>query len=149
MGLFDIFKKKPKFTDDIFGELGYTTFKDSAKNFYDGEVRFQRKLIGIIIEADENGPTGKQKDFFEKIDKEYITIKDNIIIPFLKKELEDHIEEAGLNNFDSEFEFAAITIGQFKNESIEWSITYDSKPMRHYVSIDFIEMKPKYMNIDG
>ena len=135
MGLFDIFKKKPKFTDDIFGELGYTTFKDSAKNFYDGEVRFQRKLIGIIIEADENGPTGKQKDFFKKIDKEYITIKDNIIIPFLKKELEDHIEEAGLNNFDSEFEFDAITIGQFKNESIEWSITYDSKPMRHYVSI--------------
>ena len=32
MGIFDIFKKKPKFIDDVFGELSYTTLKDSLKN---------------------------------------------------------------------------------------------------------------------
>lgn len=31
MGLFSIFKKKPKFVDELFGELSYTTFKDKSK----------------------------------------------------------------------------------------------------------------------
>ncbi|WP_338378813.1 hypothetical protein [uncultured Flavobacterium sp.] len=149
MGIFDIFKKKPKFVDDLFGELGYTTFKDSSKNFYDGEVKFQGKEIGINIDADENGPTIEQKEFFKKLDNEYSEIKENIILPFLRKELEDNIEDSGLENFDSEFDFDGISIGKIKNEKTEWSITYDSKPMRHYVSIDFIGMKPEHMTIDG
>ena len=149
MGIFDIFKKKPKFVDELFGELGYTTFKDSSKNFYDGEVKFQGKEIGINIDADENGPTIEQKDFFKKLDDEYSEIKEKIILPFLRNELEDNIEDSGLENFDSEFEFDGISIGKIKNEKTEWSITYDSKPMRHYVSIDFIGMEPEHMTIDG
>jgi hypothetical protein len=149
MGIFDIFKKKPKFVDELFGELGYQTFRDSSKNFYEGEVNFQGKLIGIGIDADENGPTNEQKEFFKKLNTEYNKIKENIILPFLRNELENNIEDAGLNNFDNEFEFDGISIGRIKNEKTEWSITYDSKPMKHYVSIDFEGMKPKYMTIDG
>jgi len=149
MGIFDIFKKSPKFVDDLFGELRYTKFKDSLKNFYDGEVHFQGRSVGISLDADENGPTNEQKDFFRKLDKEYSEIKESIIIPFLKKELEDHIEDAGLNNFDTAFDLDGISIRQIKNENTGWFITYDSKPMRHYVSIDFEGMEPKYMTIDG
>ncbi|WP_299888258.1 hypothetical protein [uncultured Lacinutrix sp.] len=149
MGIFDIFKKKPKFNDEVFGELGYTIFKDPSKNFYAGEVTFQGKLIGISLNADENGPTNDQKEFFKKLDKEYSNIKESLILPFLKKELEDNIDDTGLNNFDNEFKFDGISIGRIKNEKTEWSITYDSKPMRHYVSIDFEEMEPKHMTIDG
>ncbi|MAC84257.1 MAG: hypothetical protein CL624_08990 [Arcobacter sp.] len=149
MGIFDIFKKKPKFVDDLFGEMGYTKLKDSSKNFYDGEVHFQGKLIAINLDADENGPTDEQKDFFRKLDKEYDKIKESIILPFLKKELEDNIEDAGLNDFDNEFDFDGISIGRIKNDKTEWSITYDSKPMRHNVSIDFEGMEPKYMTVDG
>ena len=43
MGIFDIFKKKPKFVDELFGELGYQTFRDSSKNFYEGEVNFHEE----------------------------------------------------------------------------------------------------------
>ena len=149
MGIFDIFKKKPKFVDELFGELGYTKFKDSSKNFYDGQVNFQGNLIGINIDADENGPTNEQKEFFKKLNTDYNKIKENIILPFLRNELEDNIDDAGLNNFDNEFEFDGISIGRIKNEKTEWSITYYSKPMSHYVSIDFEGMKPKYMTIDG
>jgi hypothetical protein len=149
MGIFDFFKKKPKFVDELFGELGYTKFKDSSKNFYDGQVNFQGNFIGISIDADENGPTNEQKEFFKKLNTEYNKIKENIILPFLRNELEDNIEDLGLNNFDNKFEFDEISIGRIKNEKTEWSITYDSKPMRHFVSIDFMGMKPKYMTIDG
>ena len=149
MGIFDIFKKKPKFIDDLFGELGYTTFKDSSKNFYDGQVKFQGKEIGINLDADENGPMIEQKEFFKKLDNEYSEIKENIILPFLRKELEENVINSGIENFHLEFEFDGISIGKIKNQKTEWSITYYSKPMRHSVSIDFIGMEPEYMTIDG
>ena len=59
MGLFKFFNKKPKFIDGTFGELGYTTFKDATKNFYDGEVVFQEQKIGVVIDSDEQDPTKK------------------------------------------------------------------------------------------
>jgi hypothetical protein len=31
MGIFDIFKKKPKFVDDFFGELSYKSLKETSK----------------------------------------------------------------------------------------------------------------------
>ncbi len=149
MEIFDIFTKKRKFVNGVFGELVYTTFKDSSKNFYDGKVKFQGKEIGLIIDADKNGPTIEQKDFFKKLDNEYAEIKEKIILPFLRKELEENIKNSGLENFDSEYEFDGISIEKIKNGTTYWSITYDSKPIRHYVSIDFIGMKPKHMTIDG
>lgn len=149
MGLFDIFKKKPKFVDDLFGEMGYTKFKDSLNNFYDGQVNFNGKSIGIIITADENGPTNQQKSFFEKLEKEYEEIKVNVILPYLKKEMDDNIEETGLNDFDNSFEIDGFSIGKNQNNKTEWSITYDSKTMRHYVSIDFEGIEPKNITIDG
>jgi hypothetical protein len=149
MGIFDIFKKKPKFIDDLFGELGYTTFKVSSKNFYDGETKFQGEEIGISLVADKNGPTIEQKEFFKKLDNEYSDIKEKVIIPFLKKELEENVINSGIENFDAEFEFDGISIGKIKKGKTEWSISYYSKPMRHSVSIDFSGMKPEYMTIDG
>ncbi|CAM3999345.1 hypothetical protein FLJU110815_11275 [Flavobacterium jumunjinense] len=149
MGIFDIFKMKPKFVDDFFGELNYRSLKVTSKSYYAGQVQFQGNLIGIILTADEKGPTDEQKIFFKKLDSEYIIIKENIILPFLKKELEDNLEESGLENFDSQFDSDAISIGEIKNENTEWSITYDAKSMRHFVTIDFEGMQPKYMSIDG
>lgn len=149
MGIFDIFRRKPKFTDDFFGELDYIKFRDSSKNFYSGQVAFQGEMIGIILNAGENGPTIEQKLFFKKLHREYLEVKKNVIIPFLKQELEDCIENTGLNNFDEEFDFDGISIGRIEDHQTEWSITFDSKPMRHYVSIDFEGMKPTYMTVDG
>jgi len=63
MGLLDIFKKKPKFVDELFGELGYTTFSDKTKNFYDGTVPFDQQQIGINLDADENGQLKFKKNF--------------------------------------------------------------------------------------
>ncbi|MEN8194530.1 MAG: hypothetical protein ABFS12_17050 [Bacteroidota bacterium] len=149
MGIFDIFKRKLRFQDDLFGELRYTTFKDSSKNFYDGSALFQGQEIGISVDADENGPTNLQKDFFKNLDNNYEEIKNKIIIPFLRKELAENIENSGIDNFDKEFSFDGIHLGKFKDDKTEWSITYDSNPMSHYVSIDFEGMTPRYMAIDG
>jgi hypothetical protein len=149
MGIFNIVKKKPKFMPEYCGVLRYMTVKDPSKNFFDGWVQFQGEKIGSSIDADKNGPTIEQKMFFEDLDKKYSEIKETIILPFLKKELDDIIEESGIDNFDSEFEFDGISIGHTRNENTEWSVTYYSNPMRHYVSIDFDGMIPKDLSIDG
>jgi hypothetical protein len=149
MGLFKFFNKKPKFVDDTFGELGYTTFKDATKNFYDGEVVFQEQKIGVVIDSDEQGPTKKQKEFFKKLDYEYHNIKNDIIIPFLKKESENNISNSGIDNFDDEFELDSIVIGRYEYELTEWTITYNSNSLKHYLSVCFKGMKPEYLTIDG
>lgn len=146
MELFRIFKKKQKFNDDFFGLLNYQKFKDSSKNFYEGEMMFQNTKTGILIEADENGPTNTQKEFFKKLEHDYPKIKNDIIIPFIKKEFEDTIEELDLANFDSGFEFDGISMNRNKNN---WGITYYSNTMRHYISIDFQGMTPLHIQIDG
>ncbi|MGH1385215.1 hypothetical protein [Kordia sp.] len=149
MGFFNLFKKKLKLTDDLFGELTYMTSKDASLNVYEGNVRFQGSYIGIGVDADENGPTKEQKEFFKKLDATYNHIKENIIIPFLKKELEDALEHTGLEDFDNQFEFDGISIERIKDENVKWSITYYSNPMRHYVTVDFVNMEPTLTGIDG
>ena len=149
MGFFNIFKKKPKFTDDLFGELTYVTYKDASLNCYEGTIHFQGSAISIGLDAGENGPTKAQKEFLKKLDTEYHHIKETIIIPFLKKELEGALKHTGLDDFDNQFEFEGISIERIKDENVKWSITYDSKPMRHYVSIDFENMEPILVGIDG
>lgn len=149
MGLFNLFKKKPKFIDEFFGELSYSTFNDSSKNFYDGIVSFENVLIGVTIEADELGPTDQQKSFFKSIEDNYSDIKNGIILPYLRIELDENVKESGLDDFEYEFKLDGISIGILKNKKRVWSLIYDANLMRHYVTIEFEDLEPIHMNIDG
>ena len=149
MGFFDIFKKKLKFNDDIFGELGYTIFKDPLKNFYDGTIIFNLQEIGINIDADENGPTIEQKDFYIKIRDNYNSIKNDIISPYLNKELIDWLDGNLIQDFDKEFSVDGIAISRIKLQQIEWSFTFYCKKIDHYVTIDFKDLNPQCNTVDG
>jgi len=143
MGIFDIFKKKPKFVDDLFGQLNYTKFSDTTKNFYDGDVKFDSQKVGINIDADENGPTKSQKEFYTKLQSEYSSIKVGVIIPYLKKELEHWEEENQIIDFDKEFTIDGISLSRITDNSIEWSLTLYSSKINHYVTIEFIDLNPQ------
>jgi len=143
MGIFDLFKKKPKFVDNLFGELNYTKFRDTAKNFYDGDVKFDSQKVGINIEADENGPTKSQKEFYTKLLNNYDTLKVDVIIPHLKKELEDWQEENEIIDFDKEFTIDGISLSRITNNTAHWSLTLYSVKINHYVTIEFINFEPQ------
>ncbi|PBJ11914.1 hypothetical protein [Flavobacterium sp. ACN6] len=143
MGIFDIFKKKPKFVDDLFGELNYTKFSDTTKNFYDGDVEFDSQKVGIIIDADQNGPTESQKEFYTKLRAKYTSIKVEVIIPYLKKELEDWEEENQIIDFDQEFTIDGISLSRITDNSVNWSLTLYSTKINHYVTIEFIDLEPQ------
>ena len=143
MGLFEIFKKKPKIADDLFGELGYTTFKNSQKNFYDGTATIDGQQIGINLDADHAGPTTKQKDFFIKLRDNYSSFKTEVLVPFLKKELTDWIEENQITDFDAEFTIDGISLPRMDQSPIKWSLTLYSLKIDHYLTIEFSGMTPE------
>lgn len=150
MGLFDIFKKKPKFVDDVFGELGYTTFRDKSKNFYDGTVNLNGKKMGVVIEADENGPTKLQKEFFLKFRDNYQNFKADILLPYLTdKFTKDFNDDYQIKDFDKEFELDAITIPTLPQKPLQWSICYDSIKLKHWVTINFSDDVPTGITVDG
>lgn len=143
MGLFDIFKKKPKFVDELFGELDYTTFSDKAKNFYDGTVTFDKQQVGISLEADEYGPSKAQKEFFIELRDKYSVIKEDVIFPYLKKELEDWLAGNPIVDFDKEFTIDGLSLPVISDKPVEWSLTLYSMSINHYVTIEFVDLNPK------
>jgi len=149
MNLFNIFKKKPKFQDDLFGELSYTTFKESSKNFYDGSVEFHGQMIGILVDADSQGPRQDQKELFLRIRNSYHSLKNDTIIPFLNKEIIDWMDGETIKDFDKEFSIDAISIPLEIKKPAEWSITFYCQTISHYVTIDFSDFLPLHTQIDG
>lgn len=105
-----MFKKKLKFVDELFGELGYNSFKDKSKNFYDGTITFDSQQCGINLDADENGPTSEQKEFFKELSSKYSNLKNNVVVPFLNKELKDWSDSNRIKDFDKEFELDGISL---------------------------------------
>jgi hypothetical protein len=149
MGLFDIFKKKPKFIDELFGELNYTKFGDSSKNFYDGSVTFDSQQAGVNIDADENGPTKNQKEFYIKLRDNYPTIKNEIIKPYLLGQLKDWLAENPILDFDKEFTIDGISLSRISDKPVEWSLTLYSIKIEHYVTIEFLDFDPQGVIVDG
>lgn len=143
MGLFDIFKRKPRFADDLFGELVYSTFSHQADNFFEGCVKFHSQEIGVTIDADEFGPTQKQKDFYITLRDNYPKIKDDIIIPYLHKELIVWLNKEPIVEFDTEFIIDGISLPDITDQPIAWSMTFYCIKIDHYLTIEFIDLSPK------
>ena len=148
MKLFNWFKKKPKLKDEFSEELEYIIYKDES-GYFSGSEQFQNRNIDVLITVNEDGPTEEQKEFLKMLDKTYESIKKDIILPYLKTELSEYVEEAGLNDFDNSFELESISIEAYNNDLTEWSISYYSNPMKHSVTVYFTGMKPHSMTMDG
>lgn len=147
MGLFDIFRKK--FVDDLFGELSYITFKDISKNFYDGTITFGSQQIGVILNADESGPTKQQKEFYTRLRDDFTAFKNEIIIPYLKKGLKDWEDKTENLDFDKELIIDGISIPRITNKPVQWSLTFYLNEIGHYVTIEFTDRNPKSIMVDG
>jgi len=148
MGLFNLFKKPEKIQDEIFGEI--RLFKSKKNSGCEAESFFKpcNKVIGVIIDCDENPPTEKQKEFYISIQYNYEQIK-NASIPILNKELIDWYKGQTIQNFDEEFELESIQIPIINATPINWSITYVVKKINHWATIDFSDFKPVNVLIDG
>ena len=142
MGLIDIFKRKSKLIDEVFGELEYSKFSDKESNFYNGTITFDAQQVGINLNADNFGPTKEQKAFYQELCAKYPNLKRDVITPFLNKELEDWREEA-IVDFDNEFTIDGISLPIISGKHIDWSLTLYSSKIKHWVTIEFIDWQPQ------
>ncbi|WP_266366090.1 hypothetical protein [Tellurirhabdus rosea] len=73
MGLFDLFKKPAIVNDDFFGALRLVDFKDASKGYFEGKGHFAPtgNDIEYIIQADKNGPTNEQKQFYRDLQSNF------------------------------------------------------------------------------
>lgn len=150
MGLFNLFKKPLRIQDETFGKMMYSKFKDTSKNFFEGQGLFkpQQKTIGFTIDADESGPTKDQKDFYHSIEKKYEQIK-AAMLPLLNRELIDWYDGNKIEDFDNEFELESIVIPRMDKAPVEWSLIYVAKKIKHWATIEFVDLEPKHVLIDG
>jgi len=69
MGVFDIFKKRSKFVDDLFGELRYTKFKDSSNFFMMEKFTFKEDQSELVWMRTKMGQQMNRRIFLESSTK--------------------------------------------------------------------------------
>ena len=152
MSFLSFFKGKPKvkLEDEFFGSLEHEVFKKpTVHNSFHGSRPFLNELTHFIITTQENLPTKKKKLFFEKIESEYESIKNNIVIPFLLEEYDPEFMKPLTDDFDNDFTLETIVINEIMNSENEWELCYDSKEARHLITINFNGIIPQFTTMDG
>ncbi len=150
MGLFNFFKKTVKINDDTFGEMVVHKSKDPSNIDYDGECLFLplNLMIGIGLNADEQGPSTQQKEFYKEIQAKYDELRE-ILRPVLNAELINWYNGKTIEDFDSELELESIMLPRFNGEDVEWSISYVVHKIDHWATVTLEGFEPKHLVIDG
>src|SRR5262249_35293215 len=126
--------------------------KDSSKNYFEGKGFFAptQNEIGFLIQADIEGPTTAQKEFYSDLQnnfEQYIqTIK-----PLIEDEFRNWKADFKIMDFNEEFTLVCLTIPRLDmKKALIWDMAFTTiHDKNHHVTIDFIDKKPNGVLIDG
>lgn len=151
MGLFDIFKKPTILQDDFFGALRFMDFKDTSKNYFEGKGHFAPTAneTEYLIEADKEGPTEEQRQFYRDLQANFTQYIEKIK-PLIEDEFRNWKEDFSIKDFNREFELVCITIPRFDKQPMTWDMAFTTiHDENHHVTIDFVGDQPNGILIDG
>lgn len=131
---FGFWKKRPwpKTIDDpVFGSLKPSETYAAGLYLWVGEVAFAPvgKTVYIHVEADANGPTEKQRQFYHQIVSQF-----PILIADVYEALEDEVrsliedETDPLTEQDVRFTLDGLSIRPIEEESVNWSLAFGWTP---------------------
>ncbi len=151
MGLFDLFRKTQTIQDDFFGTLTFISFKDAAKNYFEGKGVFKPtgNEIEFLIRGDAGGPTQEQRQLYAKIQDSYdeIVIR---IVPLIQRELKEWRADNKIRDFRKEFKPASVTIPRIAGTPIRWEMTFEAIHEDEIeFTVDFNDFEPEKILIDG
>ena len=146
--------KGEELIDEDFGQLGFNTSGKLQPYWESMPIIFNptQTEICFIIEADETGPTKKQREFYKDLEVNYNKYFDTILYPFLKSEIEENwYKNEGLSEdkFKNGFLPDSINFHLFKNEVLKWEFTFVSEFDDHCFTIEMINWKALNLQIDG
>ncbi|RYE26470.1 MAG: hypothetical protein EOP45_03935 [Sphingobacteriaceae bacterium] len=151
MGLFNLFKKPTILQDDFFGALRSVDIKDTSKNYFEGKGHFTptNSDTEYLIQADKNGPTDEQKQFYLDLQADFTKYIQKMK-PLIEDEFRNWKENFVIKDFNKEFELVCITIPRFEDRPITWDMSFTTvHDLNHQVTIDFIDDRPNGILVDG
>jgi hypothetical protein len=151
MGLFNFFKKPTLIQDAFFGELRFVDFKDTSKNYFEGKGYFAptNNHTEYFINADKEGPTAQQKQFYTDLQSNFSDYIQKIT-PLIEGEFRNWKEDFVIKDFTKEFELVCITIPRLDLKPLVWDMAFTTvHDADHHITIDFIDDQPQGVLIDG
>ena len=151
MGLFNLFKKPTLIQDNFFGQLRFMDFKDSSKNYFEGKGLFKptNNETEYLIQADIEGPTESQKEFYNKLQNNFEQYVQKIK-PLIEDEFRNWKEDFEINDFNKEFNLVCINIPRLESKPLKWNMAFTTvHDLNHHVTIDFVNDEPDGILIDG
>lgn len=151
MGLFNSFKQPTILQDDFFGELRFVDFKDASKNYFEGNGHFTptNNNTEYLIQADKDGPTDKQKQFYIDLQSNFADYIQRIK-PLIEDEFRNWKDDFVIEDFNKEFELVCITIPRLDIRPLTWDMAFTTiHDQNHQVTIDFVDDQPNCVLIDG
>lgn len=151
MGLFDLFKKPLIVNDDFFGALRFVDFKDPSKDYFEGKGHFTptSSEIEYLIQADKDGPTDEQQQFYRDLQSNFNQFIDKMK-PLIEDEFRNWKDDFVIKDFNKEFELVCITIPRLDVRPLIWDMVFTTiHDESHHVTIDFIDLEPNGILIDG
>ncbi|MEO6253812.1 MAG: hypothetical protein ABIO79_10925 [Ferruginibacter sp.] len=151
MGLFNLFKKPTIIHDDYFGSLRFVDFTDPSKNYFEGKGLFEptNTETEYLIQANVEGPTDKQKEFYREVQnnfEQYIAK----IKPLIENEFRNWKDDFKIKDFTKEFTLVCISIPRPDSSPLKWDMAFTTiHDSNHHVTIDFLGTEPESILIDG
>ena len=152
MSFFNLFEKRIIIDDEFFGEIRFFRIKNkSLDGYFEGFKHFSplQKDIELSLDANEVGPTQKQKDFYLDVEAKY-----HLLINDIKIELEELfrniIDSFIIKNFHNEFNLIGITLPNFIESPLEWELTYETiHDKNHIFTICYEDWNIESIRMDG
>lgn len=123
MGILDLFRKPLAVDDNVFGSLKLITFKDPAKNYFEGEIVFKPTghTVELVIEASQATPSAAQKKLYTDVLESYqgLTVK---MAPLVQKA----ISRDRITNFGKEFRALTLKIFRTSSGPARWEMSFES-----------------------
>lgn len=153
MGLLDFLFGKPiKLDNEFFGTMLFIKDKkDPIKSYFECKKHFAPtgKIIEIVIDGNESGPTQKQIEFFKNIEENFEELS-KVIVPLIEDEFGNWKKGFKIANFQKEFEPVYLRLPRCETQPIKWEIAFESEHDRNHVfTITMSDFNAKEILIDG
>lgn len=143
-----LFGRKRRIEHSTFGPLLYFDF--GPQSYWEGEAQIDGRLMAIMIEAGEEGPTEAQALFYRNamndLDALFERVR-SVIVP----KYESWMNQPFPSEWRKAFAFVGMTVPRNGDELNDWDISFDclTDPKGHMFTVDIEDGKPTSVAIDG
>lgn len=132
--------------DPTFGKLVF----DRGSRAWEGALRppFAEGEVGLLVAADESGPTERQREFYRKLSERYAELR-NAIEDVLLDALQNWDSSVGREEVWDRFTLESMSLPRSSRDDWVWELCYTLSGDPHYFCIMFDDWSVEGVRVDG